>query len=121
MTLEEAIELYLKTFDNWRKIAAAKGRVTRFANELARERPGHIVREKVLAILQAQNPSSINGRFRLEELRQRFTVNSLYLESDRVFGWYSTELCQAEALPMIRTQDRYEVSFYGHKKEIGLW
>lgn len=114
----EAILAYLSENGSNRKIAAAKGRITKFANELASEIGAAAAREKILKLLEDVTEESS----RWDLLKNRFTPGSLYTEGDRVFGWWDTSAqVQAEELPLYGSGATYSVSFYRRDNEAWLW
>lgn len=100
--LRNAVKRYLDA-DTGRKESAAKGLITKAANEL-----GDL--EKIWDVLREFEGLP-------DWMHQRFTRGSQYLEGDRLFGWYAEYQIQAEALPMLGLT----VNFYGFKKELYLW
>lgn len=99
LKLEAAIFSYLGLQEGSnRKLGAAKGKITMLANELAEEIGAITAREKILRFLIALATSESS---RLDLLKKRFTVGSLYEEGERIFGWWDTKSqIQAEQLPM---------------------
>lgn len=114
----EAILAYLLGDGSSRKIAAAKGRITKLASELASELGAVQAREEILQVLTEVKEDS--SRWLL--LKNRFTAGSLYQEGDRVFGWWDITLqAQAEELPLYHSGASYSVSFYRRQNEALLW
>lgn len=101
-------------------VGTAKARVTRLVNDLAQEFGPATARELALACVQSAPEASVPDRVSL--LTQRFTVGSLYVDNQTVFGWYEPQSqAQAEALPLYYTGESYEVSFSMTTKESKLW
>ena len=115
--LSKAIDQYLTENSTTRKIAAAKGRVTKLVNDLASELGAVAVREMALSLVLAKDYI----RDRTELLKNRFTFGTLYLEGGCIFGWYDQEQAQAEALPLVYSGTSYSTNFYGFSNKIGLW
>lgn len=123
--LRDAIRQYLSLAASSRKIAAAKGRITKLVNESADELGAEKARElarTVLALVIAEDqPTSID---RVEQLKNRFDPKSFYLEGDRVFGWVDPqEQAQAVELPLYYNDDAhyYYVSFYRRQEQYPFW
>lgn len=116
--LSKAIDTYLAA-DTTRKIAAAKGRITKLINNLAFEFGAVAARNKILALL-----NSLDAPPRIAFLYERLTVGSLYKESDRWFGWWDdgSAQVQAEPLPFLACQvNALVVSFVVFKEEAVFW
>jgi hypothetical protein len=113
--IKRAIERYLLA-DTTRKAAAAKGAITRLANDLAIEFGVVVARKKVWEALDSfvEVP---------DWMFLRFTPGSFYQEGDRIMGWWDEgEIqLQAEALPLHHYGNVYSVSFFGRSDEAPLW
>lgn len=121
--LREAIRRYLSLDSAGRTIGAAKGRITKLVNESAAELGVGKARElarTVLALVLVEG--QVTSESRVGILKNRFNPKSLYLENDRVFGWYDPEIqVQAEELPFYYSGAGYSVSFYRRHEERRLW
>jgi hypothetical protein len=123
--LREAIRSYLLQDGSSRKIASAKGRITKLVNESAADLGVQKARElarTVLALVIVEGQNISTGRENL--LKNRFDVRSFYLEGDRVFGWYDPETqVQAEELPLYFNDGAYYyyVSFYRRSDDYSFW
>lgn len=108
------IEKYLAA-DTTRKQSAAKGALTRWANNRAEEIGSVAARTEVLQVLaKFQNLP--------EWIIERFNPKSFYKEGDRVMGWYDPSIqVQAEELPLYHSGSAYSVSFYRRQDSIMYW
>lgn len=99
LAVETAITEYLDLGQSSnRKLGAAKGKITKLVNELAKEIGAVLAREKILKFLESLK---IGSNERLDFLLKRFTPGTFYEEGERIFGWWDiNEQVQAEELPM---------------------
>lgn len=122
--LAKAIQKFLSAGNAGRTVGAAKGQITKLVNELAVELGVEKARElakSTLALVLAEEGEFLEHRIGI--LKNRFDVRSLYIEGDRVFGWYDPEhQVQAEELPFYYSDfGYYYVSFYRRHDERYLW
>lgn len=116
--LKTTIYKYLTVDGTNRMVGRALAKVTRLVNDLAQEFGPATVRELALACVQAAS-SPVPDR--INRLVNRFTVGSLYLEGQTVFGWYDQFQAQAKEVPLRYMGDSYEVNFFACPKERKLW
>jgi hypothetical protein len=97
LAVETAIAEYIDLQGGNRKLGAAKGKVTKLANELAFEIGVIAARERILKFLKQIEIHSE----RLDLLKKRFTPRTFYIEQERIFGWWDiNDQFQAEPLPI---------------------
>jgi hypothetical protein len=113
--LERLIERYLLA-NTSRKKSATKGAITRLVNERADILGAATARSEIWTILDRKD---VPGW-----MKQRFTPGSLYLEGDRVFGWWDDGSLQAQAeeLPLSSSGiSNYSVTLGRCSESASLW
>lgn len=116
--LSQAIDKYLFAEGTNRRIGSAKARLTKLVDELWHiGNDGKEIRKLALELLEEKE--YVPDRTKL--LRNRFTYGSLYLESDRVFGWWNPDAPQAEQLPLAYSAGTWIVSFWAMPAEAEAW